>query len=189
MILLLEEAARFQRFVISNGWEFYFVGGLAVQIWGEPRLTRDIDLHIFTNLKNEPAFIETILAQYEPKVSGVEEFALTERILPVLTENGITIDITLSGDSDLSESLVRSSYQPFSDDISLKVCSPDDLLILKTLAGRSRDWPDIESVLIKQTELDWDYIGKSIRDLFEYEPDLPQKYERLTDLRMQYYRP
>ena len=90
MILLADEAARFQKFVISNGWEFYFIGGLAVQIWGEPRLTRDIDLTIFTNLDNEPAFVEKILAKYRPKLADASRIALTERILPVLTQTGIT---------------------------------------------------------------------------------------------------
>lgn len=54
---LIEEASRFQQFVTEKGWPFYFVGEIAVQVWGEPRLTSDIDLHVFTELRNEPSFI------------------------------------------------------------------------------------------------------------------------------------
>lgn len=189
MMLLLEEAARFQEFVVSNEWEFYFIGGLAVQIWGEPRLTRDIDLTIFTNLDNEPAFINTIVSKYRPKLVDAPRFAMIERILPVLTESGITIDIALSGFSDLSESLPRASYQRFYQEIALKVCSPDDLIILKTIAGRARDWGDLESVLIKQRRLDWEYIERSILQLFENDEELEQKYEKLCALRAAHYRP
>lgn len=31
-----------------EGWEFCFIGGLAVQRWGEPRVTRDVDLTLLT---------------------------------------------------------------------------------------------------------------------------------------------
>lgn len=97
MNLLIDEAVGFQDFVIGKGWEFYFIGGLAVQIWGEPRLTRDIDITIFTNLNNETAFIEAVLSKYRPKLSDPVTTALTERLSSVLTESGITIDILLSG--------------------------------------------------------------------------------------------
>ncbi|MEO7657976.1 MAG: DUF6036 family nucleotidyltransferase [Pyrinomonadaceae bacterium] len=189
MDLLIEEAARFQEFVIKNEWEFYFGGGLAVQIWGEPRLTRDIYLTIFTNFDNEPAFVDTIIAKYRPKYADAPKFALSERILPVLTETGITIDVALSGFSDLSESLERASYQHFFGDISLKVCSPDDLVVMKTLAGRSRDWPDVEAVLIKQSNLDWEYIERSICQLFEYEQEIEEKYCKLSLLKARHHRP
>ncbi len=189
MNLLVDEAARFQKFVIENGWEFYFIGGLAVQIWGEPRLTRDIDLTVFTNFENETQFIETIIAKYRPRYSTAPDHALAERLIPVLSETGITIDVALGGFPDLSESLSRASYQQFSKEVSLKVCSPDDLVVMKTLAGRSRDWPDVEAVLIKQRNLDWDYIESSIRPLFEYEQDLEDNYQKLCLLKSQYYQP
>lgn len=189
MNLLIDQAVGFQDFVIGKGWDFYFIGGLAVQIWGEPRLTRDIDITIFTNLNNESAFIETVLSEYRPKLSDPVTTALTERLLPVLTQSGITIDILLSGFSDMSESLARASYQKFFGELSLKVCSADDLIISKTLAGRSRDWPDIEAVLERQQNLDWDYIERSIKQLFEYEVELEEKFAKLVSLRTQLYRP
>lgn len=188
MILLIEEAYRFQQFVLKKGWDFYFVGGLAVQVWGEPRLTRDIDLHIFTNFVDEEGLVSEITARFSPKFSDAEQIALKERILPVTSPNGVTIDINLTGFADLSESLKRASYQNFTDNISLKICSADDLVILKTLAGRSRDWPDVESVLIKQSNLDWTYIEESIKQLFELESDLVGKYDHLLSLKKTYYR-
>lgn len=187
MILLIEEALQFQQFVIENGWDFYFVGGLAVQVWGEPRLTRDIDLHVFTNFEDEEGLISKITSKHQPKFSDGLQFALTERVLPVTSPNGITIDVILTGFADLSESLARASYQQFTKDVSLKICSADDLVILKTVAGRSRDWPDIESVLIKQSNLDWDYIDHSIEQLYELESELPGNHEHLLALKQQFY--
>ena len=44
MIDLVEEAAKLQSFVEENGWDFHFIGGIVVQIWGRPRLTTDLDI-------------------------------------------------------------------------------------------------------------------------------------------------
>jgi hypothetical protein len=41
---LIEEAWRLQEFLESHSCRFCIIGGIAVQCWGEPRLTRDIDL-------------------------------------------------------------------------------------------------------------------------------------------------
>jgi hypothetical protein len=35
---LFAEAFRLDTFLKSQGWRFCFIGGLAVQHWGEPRL-------------------------------------------------------------------------------------------------------------------------------------------------------
>lgn len=189
MIRLIEEAFEFQQFVESKGWDFYFVGGIAVQIWGEPRLTRDIDLHVFTNFQDEEGFLSSITSVYKPKFGDAERFALTERILPVISPTGVTIDVILMGFADLSNSLVRSTYQPFTDSVSLNICSPSDLIILKTIAGRDRDWGDVESVLRKQRDLDWDYIENTIKRLFEHDDDLPGNYEYLMLKKNEFYRP
>ena len=37
-----------QEFCHRRAWRFCFIGGIAVQHWGEARLTRDADLTVFT---------------------------------------------------------------------------------------------------------------------------------------------
>ena len=39
-------ALEVQDFCRSRGFRFCFIGGLALQRWGEPRLTQDVDLTI-----------------------------------------------------------------------------------------------------------------------------------------------
>lgn len=188
MIDLIAEAASVQDFVESNGWEFFFIGGITVQVWGRPRMTEDIDLTIFTNLENESEYIATFLERYTPKFSEVEEFALTNRVLPLFAANGIGIDVTLGGLSDTSEALARSSYQRFSPEIELRVCSPDDLIIMKAVAARPQDWIDLENVVTKQQALDWDYILSTIQSLDAYD-DVSARIEQLAAIKSQFYRP
>lgn len=40
---LFAAALELQRFFAARQWRFCFIGGLAVQRWGEPRLTLDVD--------------------------------------------------------------------------------------------------------------------------------------------------
>lgn len=189
MIELIEEAARLQKFVEDKGWDFHFIGGIVVQVWGRPRLTTDIDITIFTNLINESDYISAFLEQYKAKFSDSEEFALTQRVLPIETADKIGIDVTLGGLADISPQLARSTYQPFSDGISLRVCSAEDLIVLKTVAWRPQDIFDLEGVIIKQNDLDWNYIERQLTQLDEYDiyDDLTEKVAGLFSLKEKYY--
>ncbi len=42
-------------------WKFCFIGGLAVQQWGEPRFTRDVDLTLLTGFGKEEDYINPLL--------------------------------------------------------------------------------------------------------------------------------
>ena len=187
---LVEEAARLQSFVEGNGWDFHFIGGIVVQIWGRPRLTTDLDITVFTNLIDESSYIQAFLKQYRGKFSDAGAFALTARLLPIETEEKIGIDVTLGGLADTNPQLARATYQPFTDEISLKVCSAEDLVILKTAAWRSQDIFDIEGVLIKQSDLDWHYIEHQLTQIDEYNIDseFRMKVEGLFALKEKYYR-
>lgn len=186
MIDLIAEAASLQEFLEEKGWDFYFIGGIAVQVWGQPRVTLDIDLTVFTNLRNEPDYISAFLARYSPKFSDAAQFALTNRVLPMFTSSGTGIDVTLGGLSDTNEALARASYQQFTSSFRLKICSADDLIVMKVVAARPRDWLDVESVIIRQSSLDWDYIMASLKALEPYE-DISSPLENLNTLRSRFY--
>ena len=57
---------------------------------------------------------------------------------------------------------------------------------MKTIAARPRDWLDIEAVIIKQANLDWDYILNTIQSLDAYE-DVAARISRLEDLKSTFY--
>ena len=45
---ILETALEVQLFCRSRRWRFCFIGAIAVQRWGEPRLTQDVDLTVLS---------------------------------------------------------------------------------------------------------------------------------------------
>jgi hypothetical protein len=47
---VLKAAGEVQSFCQSQGRKFCFIGGVALQRWGEPRLTQDVDLTLLIGL-------------------------------------------------------------------------------------------------------------------------------------------
>ncbi len=190
MISLISEAAELQAFFELEGRDFFFVGGIALQIWGEPRLTTDIDCTIFTNLRNEDEQIRNLITRFKSRFADeitALEHARTRRVLLLKVDSGTEIDILLSGLADISTELQRSTYQPFTPEISLRVCSAENLIAYKTVAGRLKDFADIESVIIKQERLDWDYIDEWLAQAAEYQ-DLEENLNILKRLKKENYR-
>lgn len=182
---MFQEAAELQELLLSEGLDFFFVGGIPLQIWGQPRLTTDIDLTIFTELTNEDARIKWFLTRYKPLIgdeSSTLQFARQRRVLILQSKTKTEIDVMLGGLADINEELRRASYQQFTPSVSLKICSADSLIALKTVAGRAQDMVDIESVLIKQVSIDWEYIEGYLAQVMEYE-DISSKVDQLKKLR------
>ncbi len=94
---VLDAALRLQAFCRSQGWRFCFIGGLAVQKWGEPRVTDDVDLTLLTGLGTEAPFIDALLALnwVEPRIPRAREFAQARRVLLLQTKGGVGIDIAM----------------------------------------------------------------------------------------------
>jgi hypothetical protein len=74
---LIEEAFRLQTFLENHHCAFCFIGGIAVQRWGEPRLTRDIDLSLLTEFGTEAILVDLLLSAYQPRIADARAFALT----------------------------------------------------------------------------------------------------------------
>lgn len=179
MTELIRVASALQDFCESRQWRFCLIGGLALQRWGEPRETVDVDLTLLTGFGGEEPFIEALLDRFEGRVEDSAGFARTNRVLLLRSASGVGIDIALGG-LPFEESVVsRATRFAFPGDIPLLTCSAEDLVVLKAFAARGQDWVDIEGVIVRQTgRLDWTYIDTQLRPLAMLK-DAP---EILTDL-------
>jgi hypothetical protein len=185
MIDLITEAHRFQALCLSLNWEFCFIGGLAVQHWGEPRLTRDVDVSVLTGFGPEADFISAILNVYNARLPDAKEFAQRHRVLLVQTSSGVDFDISLAALPFEEEMIRRSALVEYLPGIELRICSAEDLIVLKCFANRSQDWQDVNSIIERQEgkNLDWHYIVTRLSPLVEVKED-PQILVRLDNLRV-----
>ena len=66
---------------------------------------------------------------------------------------------------------------------SLTTCSAEDLVVLKAFADRTRDWSDIEGIVLRTgAELDWETILAELQPLCEAK-EAPHILPRLAALR------
>jgi len=65
----------------------------------------------------------------------------------------------------------------------VKICRPEDLIVMKAFADRPQDWLDVKGILIRQKErpLDWGHIRKHLKVLAKAKesPELVDKLEAM----------
>ena len=178
LFLLCDEI---QKMFVELRWRFCFIGGIALQRWGEPRLTHDVDISLLTGFGNENHFIDILCQQYIPRIENVKDFALDNRVLLIKSETNIPIDISLAGLPFEELVIDRSSEFQFLENIRLTTCSAEDLIIYKAFADRTRDWADIEGIIIRQkNNLDRVYIETKLLPLCELKesPHIMQRIKK-----------
>lgn len=162
---LWQAAAEIAQFLEEHEIGYVILRGLAVQHWGEPRTTHDIDVTVMVPQERLEQFIHEVLQRFRPRLPDARDFALHHRILLVESSGGVPIDISLSIPGYEEETLRRAVRVSFPEGISLRLISAEDLIIHKSVAGRARDQEDIERILIRQKlQLDLDYIRRWLKD-------------------------
>lgn len=185
MIDLFDTARQLQEFCDHHGWRSCFIGGIAVQRWGEPRVTRDIDLALLTGFGQEDPFVDALLAVYPARIESAKDFAQRHRVLLIQTPAGVGIDVSLAA-LPFEENMVnRATFFSFGPGLDIRTCSAEDLVVLKLFALRPLDVRDAEGVVIRnRDQLDWRYIEDQLHPLVEVkqEPSIVQTLARLRRL-------
>lgn len=164
---LIKGAREVQDALETTGLPFCFIGGLAVLHWGEPRLTRDLDLTVLADWGQEEKVVDTLLAVLQPRMEEARAFALENRVLLLKSSGGIPIDLAL-GALPFEESATTRARDVNFVKIPLRICTAEDLVVMKAFANRPRDWSDIQGIVIRQTgKLDTTYILKQLTPLTE----------------------
>lgn len=179
---VLTAAGEVQDFCQRLGWRFCFIGGVALQRWGEPRLTQDVDLTLLTGFGNEQTFVDALLKEFVARRPDAREFALSRRVLLIQTRGGVGVDVALGAFSFEERSIQRASVWAWAAGQSLVTCSAEDLVVHKTFAGRDLDWGDVERVLTRQhRKLDLMQIRSELKPLLELKgaPESLDKLERM----------
>jgi hypothetical protein len=182
---LIRAAADLQAVCDSHRWRYCFIDGLAVQRWGEPRETVDVDLTLLTGFGDEARFVSVLIEAVEARIDDAAQFAVVNRVLR-RASSGVGLDIALASLPFEELAVSRASLFTFPPDVPPRTCSAEDLIVLKAFADRPKDWLDIEGILIRQSDqLDWPYVRTQLAPLAELKeaPELVDKLEsRRVDL-------
>lgn len=169
---LFAAALDIQAFLAARSWGNTVIGGLAVQRWGEPRQTRDVDLTLVTGVGDEAAFIDPLLAHYPARRPDARAFALSYRVVLLETASGIPVDISLAALPYEERVVERSTDFEFAPGCVVRTCSAEDLVVLKAVADRPQDWLDVQGIVVRQgVKLDRDLITSELGPLLELKED------------------
>ncbi|MDB6003756.1 MAG: hypothetical protein JWR15_743, partial [Prosthecobacter sp.] len=81
MNALIKLSLSIQGICEQQQWPFCIIGGVAVQHWGEPRFTKDVDLTVLTGFGGEEVIVDGLLKHFEPRIPDAREFSLQRRVL------------------------------------------------------------------------------------------------------------
>lgn len=182
MTEVFDAALEMQGYLRARRWPFCFIGGVAVQRWGEQRATDDVDLTLLTGFSGEEAFVDALLARFTGRRTDERTLALRSRVVFLTTTNGVNADIALGAISFEAASIARASEWELMPGSNLCTCSAEDLLVHKCFANRDRDWTDVEGILIRQWgKLDLKLVRRELRPLIELKetPDILPRLDKL----------
>lgn len=169
---ILAAAAEVQAFCRARAWQFCFIGGLANQRWGDPRMTQDVDLTLLTGFGSEATYVDELLSGFAARIPDARDFALRHRVLLLSSSLGVPIDLSLGAMPFEVAAIERASSWAVGEELTLHTCSAEDLVVFKSFAGRERDWGDLEGILARQgARLDRELIWRELEPLLELKED------------------
>lgn len=178
---ILDAAVEVDKICREQRLPYCIIGGIALQRWGEPRTTLDVDITVYTGFGNEQPVIERLLTVFRTRVPDAAEFALQSRVVLAQTELGVGVDVSLGALGFEQRTIERSSIWQIDSVRQLRTCCAEDLLVHKAFANRGQDWVDIAGIIIRQANLDRRLIREELTPLLEVAED-PTILDRLNTL-------
>lgn len=148
-----------------NKIPYMLIGGQAVLLYGEPRLTKDIDITVGAGVES----FQTLLSisnklKLKILVDSPIDFMKQTFVLPTIDEaSGFRVDFIFSYTIYEHQAIKRAVTKEI-EGSKIKFASLEDLIIHKIFAGRSRDKEDIRNILLKNSDFDRSYIIKWLEE-------------------------
>jgi len=181
---LFQEAADLQGLLLNHDLAFCFIGGVALQLWGEVRQTTDIDLTVYCPLGKEDQVLESLLLCLEPQESNYLDVFASHRVFFGRTSTGFEVDVFVGYTPFERRMTKRAVHQDYGLDVPLRICSAEDLVITKTVAGRGQDWVDIQRIIQRSgATMNWSLVYEELDPLLKlyHEEDRLPRLKQMFD--------
>ncbi|MDG6220572.1 MAG: hypothetical protein QCI38_03890, partial [Candidatus Thermoplasmatota archaeon] len=141
-----------------GGVRYLVVGGLAVNLYGVPRVTQDIDIIISTDKKNIEKMISSLKKLgYKPRLPVAPEDLMDDaKVKDWITNRNLkafsfihnknsykSVDILLVHPLDFEKAFRNKTIKRVNE-IDIYLASIEDLIETKQIAGRAQDISDVE---------------------------------------------
>ena len=158
------------------------IGGIAVGFLGRPRLTEDVDAMFLLSTNDIPQFLEAAkIENIQPRIPNAEEFAKKSRVLLLQhSPTEINIDISL-GILPFEEEMVERGIVQSTSTLSIRLPTPEDLIIMKAIAHRPKDLEDIRTIVDKNPKLDVARIKQWVKEFAEV-LEMPDLWDDIAEM-------
>ena len=152
---------------------YMVIGGQAVLLYGEPRLTKDIDITLGIGIEGLKEVNSIIIQKLNLKALVDENFVQNTMVLLAMDEKtGIRVDFIFSFSLYEKQAIKKAPDIKFGSTV-VKFASLEDLVIHKIIAGRAIDIEDIRSIILKNPDYDTKYIKRWLQ---EFDKSLNEKF-------------
>jgi len=152
---------------------YMVIGGQAVLLYGEPRLTKDIDITLGIGIEGLKEVNSVIIQKLNLKALVDENFVQNTMVLLAMDEKtGIRVDFIFSSSLYEKQAIKRAFDIKFGNTI-VKFSSLEDLIIHKIIAGRAIDIEDVRSIILKNPDYNTKYIKRWLQ---EFDKSLNEKF-------------
>lgn len=137
---------------------YMVIGGQAVLLYGEPRLTRDIDITLGVDVDRQADVLGVATSLRITPLVDPQSFTRDTMVLPCLEPaSGIRIDFIFSFTLYERQAIDRAAHISIGH-ARVRFATPEDLIVHKMLAARPRDHEDVTGIVLKQPHLDLAYV-------------------------------
>jgi hypothetical protein len=152
------------------GVPYAMMGGLALNAWGIPRATYDLDaalavesgniVRILTALRGDDVEVEPqFLGGYLDELAGMQKADLRLHS----AESWFTVDVFFSTTPFL-RSAVKCRVELIVSNRSIRIITAADLILFRLIAGRRKDWVDVDNIVavegVPESEYLHDWAGR-----------------------------
>ncbi|HEY4689689.1 MAG TPA: nucleotidyltransferase [Anaerolineae bacterium] len=165
-------------FLERHGYRYAIIGGIAQSQWGTPRYTHDVDLKVLVPNINYDAVRTALRAAFPNRA---REHVPENPLIVAVDIDGIIVDFLLALPG-YEELIIERAVQRDLGGWTAWICSAEDLIIQKVVAGRPKDWLDVEDLLhIQRGQLDEAYLEEWLTQFAEVleAPEILTAYKRL----------
>lgn len=150
----------------SLGIPYMLIGGQAVLVYGEPRLTRDVDVTLGAGPEKLPSILAWVRETgWQVLAESPADFVARTLVLPCLeSASGIRVDL-IFGFSPYERQAIARARTITVGQTPVRFASAEDLVVHKLVAGRPRDIEDVRSIVLKNPGLDAEYMRRWLGEI------------------------
>jgi predicted nucleotidyltransferase len=149
----------------EGGISYMVIGGIANAVWGEPRVTLDIDVTIWVPVSEASKIVSLLEALCRPLVPDPADFVQRTSVLPMQAKGDVRIDL-IFGSLPFEKEAIERAVEVEVGETSVRFATPEDLIITKIVSERQRDADDVRAILSRQrSRLDFTYLDPRISKL------------------------